>query len=1020
MTPQQYERLTELFHAALEIAPDERAAFLAQVCDGDVDLRRELESMLAAHEQRAAYTEKPLDDIAAGYVAQQGGSSASLPSLTRNTRIDHYEIRSLLGKGGMGEVYLAEDTRLHRKVALKILPAAIATDQDRMRRFELEATTAAALNHPHIAHIYEIGESAGTHFIAIEYIDGDTLRDKIHRDKAPLQKLLKYLIQVAEGLTKAHSAGIVHRDLKPDNIMITRDDHAKILDFGLAKLIEPRSPLGSLGSASASEAGTGIMAHQSLAGMVMGTVGYMSPEQALGKVKEIDQRSDIFSFGCILFEAVTGQTPFADKSVIKSLHKVVYEAAPPIKDFNPSTPADLQRVIRRCLAKDPEERYQTIKDLLIDLRELRQELDSEAKPERSTEQESRNGAPGNEGDSGAGPGEIETASLQTVRTGDEFATGTMSNTRIGTVGIRRHRRGVLLALGGLALVVAGVVLGIKYIGWNRFETKSSEPFTRIKLARLTTNGKASQAAISPEGKYLVHVMGSAGQQSLWLRHIATGSDKEIVPTTGGDILGATFSHDGNYLYFTRQDALDSVLYQVPVLGGAAKRSGADIDTVITLSPDDKRFAFIRGYPEYGETALMLANADGTGEQKLVAHKPRDFNSFVKPTWSPGGEMIAAASRKPEAEGSFRTIITVRVTDGAEKVITSQRWTDIVAIAWLTDGSGLIVSAADEESGPANQVWHVAYPTGEARRLTNDTNDYRGISLTADSSSFVTVQTETISNIWVAPDRNVSRATQVSSNKNDGSEGLAWIPDGRIVFQSRASGNNDLWVTNADGTNQKQLTTEAGNDIWPAVTPDGRYILFVSNRVEGRDSIWRMRTDGTDPRPLTVGELKLSQPASDNQSVFFTSSINGKASLMRVSVNGGTPAQLTDYAAAGPLLSPDGTQLACGFVDTQTSTYRIGILGLEGGAPVKVLDLQIPSRYQPLRWTPDGRALAYIDTRAGVSNLWRLPLDGSKRKQITDFKTDQIFQFDWSRDGRWLALARGSVTSDVVLVRDSRQ
>src|SRR5947207_2389868 len=389
MTPQQYERLAELFHAALEIAPDERAAFLDQVSDGDADLRSELESLLAAHEQREAYTEKPPDDIAAGYLAQQGGVPTTVPAPAANTRLDHYEIRSLLGKGGMGEVYLAEDVRLHRKVALKILPAAVAANQDRMRRFEQEATAAAALNHPHIAHIYEIGESESTHFIAMEYLDGDTLRDKIHRDQAPLYKLLKYLTQVAEGLTKAHAAGIVHRDLKPDNIMITRDDYAKILDFGLAKLVELRTALGSVGDVP-SKIGPGVAQH-SLTGMVMGTAGYMSPEQAQGKVEQIDHRSDIFSFGCILFEAVTGQKPFADESIIKSLHKVAFEAPPPIKDFNPSAPPDLERVIRRCLAKDREERYQTIKDVGLELKEVRQgmagagELDSTGPSSDSTE-----------------------------------------------------------------------------------------------------------------------------------------------------------------------------------------------------------------------------------------------------------------------------------------------------------------------------------------------------------------------------------------------------------------------------------------------------------------------------------------------------------------------------------------------------------------------------------------------------------------------------------------------------------
>src|SRR5438105_7417864 len=391
MTPEQYEHLTELFHAALELAPDERAAYLDQVSNDDTDLRRELESLLAAHEQRAAYTEKPPDDIAAGmFLAQHDISAADAASLSPNTRIDRYEIRSLLGKGGMGEVYLAEDLRLHRKVALKILPAAVAANQDRMRRFEQEATAAAALNHPHIAHIYEIGESESTHFIAMEYIDGDTLRDMIHRDKAPLQKLLKYLTQVAEGLTKAHAAGIVHRDLKPDNVMITRDDYAKILDFGLAKLIEPQKPLGS-GSAASSEVGTAIMAQHSLAGVVMGTAGYMSPEQAQGRVKEIDQRSDIFSFGCLLFEAATGHKPFEGQDLLDSLHKIVHAPTPQIKETNANAPNELQRIVRRCLAKDPEDRYQTIKDVALELKEVRQgmtgpaEIDTTVASSASTE-----------------------------------------------------------------------------------------------------------------------------------------------------------------------------------------------------------------------------------------------------------------------------------------------------------------------------------------------------------------------------------------------------------------------------------------------------------------------------------------------------------------------------------------------------------------------------------------------------------------------------------------------------------
>src|SRR5947207_6645954 len=248
--------------------------------------------------------------------------------LSSGTKLGRYEIRAKLGEGGMGEVYLAEDTQLHRKVALKVLPAEVASNQDRMRRFDQEAQAAAALNHPNIAHIYEIGESEGTHFIAMEFVDGSTLRELINHQQTDPAKLLRHLQHVAQGLAKAHAAGIVHRDLKPDNIMVTREGHAKILDFGLAKLLEPAKLSGS----DSSELATAIMPQHSTPGAVMGTVGYMSPEQAQGKTNEIDHRSDIFSFGCILFETATGRKPFEGDSIVKSLHMMIYEPAPLIAD----------------------------------------------------------------------------------------------------------------------------------------------------------------------------------------------------------------------------------------------------------------------------------------------------------------------------------------------------------------------------------------------------------------------------------------------------------------------------------------------------------------------------------------------------------------------------------------------------------------------------------------------------------------------------------------------------------------
>src|SRR5437762_1316635 len=289
------------------------------------------------------------------------------------TKLGRYEIRSKIGEGGMGEVYLAQDAKLDRKVALKVLPPQVAALHDRMRRFTQEAKAAAALNHPNIAHVYEIDEVEGQHFIAMEFIDGQTLRELIHGGQTDLPKLLRYLQHAAEGLAKAHAAGIVHRDLKPDNIMVTRDGHAKILDFGLAKLIEPQ-PLSGGGS---SEVATAIMQQRSMPGTVLGTAGYMSPEQAQGRTDEIDHRSDVFSFGCILFEAVTGHKAFAGKDAVESLNKIIREPTPAITELNPAAPADLQRVVRRCLAKDPDERFQNIKDVAIELKDLRREMKSQ-------------------------------------------------------------------------------------------------------------------------------------------------------------------------------------------------------------------------------------------------------------------------------------------------------------------------------------------------------------------------------------------------------------------------------------------------------------------------------------------------------------------------------------------------------------------------------------------------------------------------------------------------------------------
>ena len=448
MTPERWEQVGKVYQAALEVRPGERAAFLRQACGEDESLCREVESLLAAEEEAGDFLAAGAIDDAAKALAQERSFSPV------GKRLGHYQVQALLGAGGMGEVYLAQDTRLDRAVALKILSAEFAADKNRMRRFEQEARSAAAINHSHIAHVYEIGEAEGKHFISMEYIEGETLRNEIHREKTSFPKLLKYLAQVAGGLAKAHEKGIVHRDLKPDNIMITRDGDAKILDFGLSKLIEPPKQTGG-GEEAPSHVATARISPHSTPGMVMGTVGYMSPEQAQGHVREIDHRSDIFSFGCILYEAATGLRAFEGKDVLDSLHKIVYAPTPQIKDTNSTTPDELQRIVRRCLAKEPEKRYQSIKDVGIELEELRQELKGVLGLDKT----------------------VQPASKGTAEIG---ATRSASSAEYVVSGISRHKLGALVAL----LLVAGIAA----VGWYYFHSQNSKvairsiavlPFTNV-------------------------------------------------------------------------------------------------------------------------------------------------------------------------------------------------------------------------------------------------------------------------------------------------------------------------------------------------------------------------------------------------------------------------------------------------------------------------------------------------------------------------------------------------------------
>jgi Tol biopolymer transport system component/DNA-binding winged helix-turn-helix (wHTH) protein len=569
---------------------------------------------------------------------------------------------------------------------------------------------------------------------------------------------------------------------------------------------------------------------------------------------------------------------------------------------------------------------------------------------------------------------------------------------------------------GPILAVALVVV-VAFSLFKFFGTKATA-FSRIKLTRFTTTGRATRAAISPDGKYLTYVVDDAGQKSVWLRQVATGKDLQIVPPARIEFFyGLTFSHDGNYIYYVNQEMNRlGMLYQVPSLGGTSTKLLDDVDSPVTLSPDDKRLAFIRCFP--GECSIFIANVDGTGERRLLSTSQTSSVRLgqtwpIPPAWSPDGKTIAGAVGVTTTEGEYQTLWGFETESGAGKPLTSQRWQTVGRMEWLEDGSGLVTTAAEQEPNPAQQIWLVPYPQGAARKITNDLSDYRDVSVTADSRTLIAIQTERKANIWIAPATDTNGGRQVTSTNYDGIGGLAWTPDGKVVYTSEDGSEQNLWLTDLNGSSPRQLTTHAGFNDQPHVSSDGRYIVFISSR-SGRPHLWRTDIDGKHPLELTHGRAD-DQPGitPDSQWIVFNSNVAGKWALTRILIDGGEPVPLIEGIAGEPVVSPDGKLIAFYYRKAPAGINKIAIMPLAGGEPRLICDL--PAHYGRFRWMPDGRAIVYADKENGAGNIWIQPLDGGVPSQLTHWKADPIFSFEWAPDGKSLAYASGSMTSDVVLI-----
>lgn len=581
-----------------------------------------------------------------------------------------------------------------------------------------------------------------------------------------------------------------------------------------------------------------------------------------------------------------------------------------------------------------------------------------------------------------------------------------------------------LVAAGAALVVAVIVFGV----YRGLQTRPNKRSQAMQLTRLTHIGNVWRAAISPDGKYVAYVARDADKQSLWVRQVATAANVQIVPSASALYWGLTFSPDGNHIYFVRAEGgIKTAIYQVPVLGGPIKKLIETVNAPFAVSPDGKQFAFVREEAEQKESVLILANADGSGERVLATRRAPEFFYPHQDAiaWSPDGQTIACHAGGTDDDGYYRNVVAVRVKDGTETPITSKRWKWIGGLAWLADGKGLLLSASEDPAGwDVRQIWQIAYPDGETRPITNDLSGYLGMSLTADATTALTIQETAFSSVWIVPGAKVGQARPLTAGNSDGQDGLAWTPDGRIVYTSKASGRNDLhlWIMDADGSNQKALTTSSGSREEPAVTADGRYIVY-SARAAGDLSanIWRIDIDGSNPKQLTRGgHDQRPQCSPDGKWVVYTHRVTPvMPTLWRVPLEGGEPVQLHDEFTVGNAISPDGRLIACGYRGPASNWHnKIALVPFGGGPPVTLFD--VPPRISLtnlIQWTPDGQAL--ICSGPATAKIWKQALDGSPAKELIDFQSDSVWRFAWSPDGKQLAVVRGSTVGDVVLISNFR-
>jgi eukaryotic-like serine/threonine-protein kinase len=900
----------------------------------------------------------------------------------------HYTILRELGSGGMGVVYEAEDTRLARHAALKFLSRDFERDPSALERFKQEARSASALNHPNICTIYAIEECDGQHFIAMELLEGESLNEKIRGNPLATDKIIEIGLQISDALEVAHGKGIVHRDLKPANIFLTSRGQAKILDFGLAKLTyDRRAALEPVGG----DAPTIVPLHLTAPGTAVGTVAYMSPEQARGE--ELDARSDLFSFGAILYEMATGKLPFEGNTSAVVFQGILDRNPRPATELNPSIPVKLQEIIDKALEKDPDLRYQSAAEIRSDLKRLKRDI---------TGHGSQTGIP--VGSSSA---------ISVVRDGGPTALPSSSAVILETA--KKHKSGAgLITVLSVAMIVAGVYGAYKWISqW--IGDSGPIPFQNMNMEKLTSSGKVALATISPDGKYVVNVVDEGhGQQSLWMWHIATGSNAQIMAPTEVRYTGLTFTPDGDFLYFVRIEPENpglGFLYQIPVLGGTPRKLIIDVDSPVSFSPDGGQIVFLRNSSSDGTTKIIIAHPDGSGERVLAALSLPGYSS---PAWSPDGKWIASTVFDPGSQNPGRLVL-LEPSSGREKTIYGSA-ARLQKPAWMPDGKHLILIFHDVTSDWNGQIGEISLSGRTLHRITNDLSSYSNLTLgvTKDGQQLIAIQNTPDAGVYTLrsdADAN-SLAKQVD---NHGDINVGWLPDGRLITLDY---DGHISIMNGDGTSRSVIYQQNLPMQGLTVCPDGAHAFFyMPNQSTKAINIFRLDVQSGTATALTSGKVEQNPVCSpDSKFVLYSKLENGRQVLMEIPVGGGEAKQLSDKLVNFGAISPIGKQIATLTLEGQGANTKpmIEILPSQGGLPVKSFP---PSRFISglFQYSADGESLYYPITEKGVSNILMQPIAGGPPSLVTNFDDLFLYGYNYDWKNKKLAVARGRTNSDVVLI-----